>query len=176
MRLRGDRRGEIGVFEDLQTLVIIVVGISVLLSSTLFNWSSFGAVEEEQELYDEAEHILDMLEDTDRLRPLDSHGDPYLELLSQSELLTFQEFPTSFREEFRSDLHYNIRFDDLVVHETNTTASPKKYSDYEFGKKVPGDVDSVSIDVQYVLVLDKFPESGDEIERHPCRVTVVVWR
>jgi hypothetical protein len=94
MRISRDTRGEIGVFEDLQTLVVILVGIMVLLVSTMVNWSSFGEVEADQDLYDEAAHIIKQIEASDRMTAVNSFGSLYEEFaLRQTDLEDLRNNP-----------------------------------------------------------------------------------
>lgn len=178
MRLRKDTRGEIGVFEDMQTLVVVLVGVGVLLGSTLYNWSSITGVERDQEMYDEAEHIVEQIESWDRIRAVNHYGSVYDDfMLRQPELVTLVN-EGGFEDEVRSDLNYHVTFDDLVVGPGHGTTSPKVLDTYEFGKPVPEGMNTVVISIQYSLV---FTEGGagqdfDVSERHPCLVTVVVWR
>ncbi len=181
MRLLADARGEVGVFEDLQTLAVIVVGLVVLLGSTLFNWSSFGDVQEDQELYDEAEHLIESIEAWNRLRAINQYGSQYEAFyLRQYELATmYTKSPNQFREQIRSDLSYNITFDDLHIPDSDHRPEEGNFSYYSFGKGVPEDVERVEVQVQYALVFDvrlDSPQEWNVSVRHPCLVSVVVWR
>jgi hypothetical protein len=186
MRLRGDTRGEIGVFEDLQSLLVVVVAIAVLLSSILYNWSALSSTEEDQDLYDEAEHIVKQIEANHRLQAADNFASPYDEfLLSQYDLRIFVE-QGGFEDEVRSDYDYNVTFDDLVVdedHQFNYTTPQSRLSytwmdEYAFGDPVPEGKDTVVLELKYTLVMSlKISENRYDVShRHPCLVTVVVWR
>lgn len=185
MRLRGVVGGEIGVFEDMQTLVIIVVGIMILLGSTLYNWTSVGGVVEDQELYDEAEHILKQIEGWDHIRSKNSYDSFYEDFhLWQPHLAELDEDEhTTFEDRIRSDLRYNVTFDDLVVPDGEHAPNAKDpssgtYSYYRFGEPVPEGLETVALQSQYALVMGVKMGIGefDVNERHPCLVTVVVWR
>ncbi len=181
MRYLGDQHGEIGYFEDLQTLVIIVIGISVLLGSTVFNWSAFGTIEEDQDLFDEAEHLVESIESWDRIRAINSWGSMYeVFTLRQPELITLLKNPNQFSDEIRSDLHYNVTFDDLEVDDGEHEPANGNYSYYRFGDALLDDqVDAISIRVQYALVMERTLPSGQDFdvsERHACLMMVVVWR
>ncbi len=178
MRLRRDVRGEVGVFEDLQTLMVIVVGIGILLTSTLYNWSAFGSVEAEQEMHDEVEHLIDDVESYDRIRAINNYGSIYNEfLLRQSDLATLTN-GTQFEEDIKSDFNYNIFFDDLVIPDNAHNTSGGNYSYYQFGKPVPEDKETVVAKVQYSLVIDRKigQQAWNVTERHACIMTVVVWQ
>ncbi len=181
MRLRRDVRGEIGVFEDLQTLLVVVVGIAILLGSTLYNWSALSTSEQDQDLYDEAEHIVKQIEASDRLRAIDNLGNRYIEpLLSQYDLRVMIE-DGGFEDEVRSDYHYNVTFDDLVQEEeidfevTPGSRNETWMIEYSFGEPVPEGKETVSMEVHYTLVM-RTMTNRDVSLRHPCLVTVVVWR
>ncbi len=177
MRLRRDTRGEIGVFEDLQTLLVVVVGVGILLSSTLYNWSAISSTEEDQDLYDEAEHIVKQIESWERLLAINSYGSRYLDLLlRQPELVTLLD-TGQFEDQIRSDYNYQVTFDDLVVLDDVDDPGNDTHSKYVFGKEPPADVDIVSIRVQYALVMEVplGPQVYDVSERHPCLLTVEVW-
>lgn len=180
MRYLGDQRGEVGYFEDLQTLVIIVIGISVLLGSTMFNWSAFGIVEEDQELFDEAEHIIESIESWDRISAINSWGSMYEDFaLRQPELITLLKNPSQFSDEIRSDLHYNVTFDDLEVDEGKHDPANGTYSSYRFGDALLDDQGAaMSIRVSYALVMERAlgGQDFDVSVRHACLMTVVVWR
>ena len=170
--------GEIGVFEDLQTLVVVVAAITVLLVSILFNWSSLSALERDQDLYDEAEHIIDDIESWERLEAVNSYGNRYPEfLIRQPELVTLIK-EGGFEDKIRSDLNYNVTFDDLVVSDDDQDGNAGVYSKYEFGDPVPEDSETVVTQVHYVLVMEKRlgPQDFDVSQRHACLLTVVVWR
>jgi len=122
-------RGDVGVFEDLQTLMVIVVGIGILLTSTLYNWSAFGSAEAEQEMHDEVEHLIEAVEGWDQLRAINSYASNYPEFnLRQSGLKGMSN--TAFQDHVSSDLNYNIIFDDLVIHD-NEHDPEDIYSYYE---------------------------------------------
>ena len=177
MRLRRDTRGEVGVFEDLQTLLVVVVGIAILLGSTLYNWSAISTTEQDQDLYDEAEHIVKQIESWDLLRAISNVG-PYQEfMLRQPELATMLG-NDQFEDRIRSDLKYQVTFDDLTISDLDHDPVNGVHSTYVFGDEPPADVDSVSIQVQYALVMERpiMNQGVDVSERHPCLVTVVVWR
>ena len=176
MRLRRDVQGEVGVFEDLQTLLVIVVGIATILASTLSNWSAFGSVEQDQEMYEEAEHLVEQVEAWDRLMAINSYGSHYPEFqLRQSSMdgMTNEDF----QDHIRSDLNYNITFDDLVIPDIDHDLG-NNYSFYAFGKSVPEDKETVVAHVQYSLVFEELLPSGDYdvSQRHACIMTVVVWQ
>jgi hypothetical protein len=182
MRLRRDTRGEIGVFEDLQSLIVVVVAIAVLLGSVMYNWSSLSATEQDQDLHDEAEHIIRQIEASDRIRAIDNLGSPYDEpLLSQHDLRVMVE-DGGFEDEVRSDYHYNVTFEDLVqeeeinfTHAQGAVRNETWMLEYSFGEPVPEGKGTVSIEVHYTLVMHTMT-SRDVSLRHPCLVTVVVWR
>ena len=176
MRLRRDVRGEVGVFEDLQTLLVIVVGIAILLTSTLYNWSAFGSVEEDEEMYEEVEHLVEQVEAWDRLMAINSYGSHYPEFqLRQSSLDGMSN--QDFQDHIRSDLNYNITFDDLVIPDIDHDPG-NNYSFYEFGKPVPEGKETLVVQVQYSLVFEELLPGGDYdvSQRHACIMTVVVWR
>jgi hypothetical protein len=178
MRLRGDRGGEIGVFEDLQTLLVVVVGITILLASVMYNWSAFGTVERDQEMYDEAERLIDAVESNDLLRAFNSYGAMYNEFkLRQSELESMAN-SSAFESEVKSDMNYNITFDDLEVPDSDHDPGHDVFSYYEFGKPVPEGKETVVAQVQYALVFDVHiaNQDYDVSQRHACVMTVVVWR
>jgi hypothetical protein len=177
MRLRRDTRGEIGVFEDLQTLLVVVVGIVILLSSTLYNWSAISHTERDQDLYEEAEHIIKQIEAWETLHAVNSYGARYPDfMIRQPDLATLMR-EGGFEDRIKSDLNYQVTFDDLAISDSQHDQSSGNYSWYVFGKEPPADVDSVAIQVQYTLVMEVpiGPQSQDVSERHPCLVTVVVW-
>ncbi len=170
--------GEVGVFEDLQTLLVVVVGIAILLGSTLYNWSAISSTEQDQDLYDEAEHIVKQIESWDRLRAIDSLGSHYQDfMLRQQDLSTLLD-SGQFEERIRSDLKYQVTFDDLVISDTEHDPVNGVHSYYVFGEEPPTKGDVVSLQVQYALVFEVFlgAQNYDVSERHPCLVTVVVWR
>jgi type II secretory pathway pseudopilin PulG len=178
MRLRRDTRGEIGVFEDLQTLLVVVVSIAILLGSTLYNWSALSSTEQDQDLYDEAEHIVKQVESWDRLQAINSYGSPYPDfMLRQPELVTLLG-NDQFEEEIRSDLHYRVTFDDTAVPHGQHDPGAGLYSTYVFGKEPPAKGDVVALQVRYALVMEVHlgPQEYDVSERHPCLMTVEVWR
>lgn len=169
-------RGEVGVFEDLQTLLVIVVGIAILLTSTLYNWSAFGSAEQDQGMYDEVEHLVEQVEAWDRLMAINSYGSHYPEFqLRQSSMDGLTN--TDFQDHIRSDLNYNITFDDLVIKDTDHDGN-NVYSYYEFGKPVPEDKETVVAHVQYSLVFEELLPGGDYdvSQRHATIMTVVVWQ
>lgn len=187
MRLRRDTRGEIGVFEDLQTLLVVVVGVGILLGSTLYNWSAISSTEEDQDLYDEAEHIVKQIEANDQLRAVNSYGDTYNDfLLKQTEL--YQLMNETYAKRFiRSDYHFEIVFDDLNQDETisfvgsypEPNATKYQWRDYYvIGEPVPESKDTVVLQVQYTMVMDVqlAQYQWDVSVRHACLVTVEVWR
>jgi hypothetical protein len=178
MRLRGDRRGEIGVFEDLQTLLVVLVGIAILLTSTLYNWSAISSTEQDQDLYDEAEHIIKQVESWERLQAINSYGSRYADfMLRQPELVTLTG-SDQFEEHIRSDLSYQVTFDDLVVDDSQHDPSSGVHSSYVFGEEPPAGADTAALTTQYALVMEVYMggQDYDVSERHPCLVTVVVWR
>ena len=182
MRLRGDTRGEIGVFEDLQTLIVVVVGIAILLASTMYNWSAFGTAEQDQELYDEAERLIDAVESYDRIRAINNFGSIYPEFLLRQADLEILTKGSQFEDDIKSDFNYNITFDDLVIpdsaYDPGNDTRDAVISVYEFGKNDTGAKGTVVAKVQYALVFEE--EIGiqeyDVSERHACIMTVVVWR
>jgi hypothetical protein len=206
MRLRAAMGGDIGVFEDLQTLVVVLAGIAILLTSTMFNWSALSSTEHEQQLYDEAESIIDQIESWERLKAVNHYGSAYPDfMLRQPELVTLRDYG-GFEERVRSDLKYNVKFDDLVISDENESASisahnewlllkeqieqgeindtqlppepPINYSKFEFGEPVPEDKDTIIARVHYALVMEDRTKGTpyDVSKRHPCLMTVVVWR
>jgi len=182
MNLRRDTRGEIGVFEDLQTLLVVVVGIGILLGSTMYNWGAISSTEEDQDLYDEAEHIVKQIEADEHLKAHNSYGALYNDfMIKQSELTRlFKE--GDFDEVVRSDLKYSVTFDDLVIgpenEVINETARIWWYDRYTFGDTVPEGKETMVFTVQYAMVMDRQIDlqEYDVSLRHPCLVTVVVWR
>ena len=169
-------RGEVGVLEDLQTLLVIVVGIAILLTSTLYNWSAFGSAEQDQEMYDEVEHLIEQVEAWDQLRAINSYGSLYPEfLLRQTGLDGMSN--KAFQDHIRSDLNYNITFDDLVIKDIDHDTD-NNYSYFGFGKPVPKDKETVVAQVQYSLVFEELSPNGDYdvSKRHACIMTVVVWQ
>ncbi len=178
MRLRRDMGGEVGVFEDLQTLLVVLVGIAILLGSTLINWSTISSSEQDQDLYDEAEHIVKQIESWDRLRAINSYGSHYQDfMVRQLDLATLLD-SGQFEERIRSDLRYQVTFDDLAVSDDEHDPVNGVHSSYVFGEEPPTKGDVVSLQVQYALVFEVplVDQTYDVSERHPCRVTVVVWR
>ena len=189
MRFLRDEGGEVGLFEDLQTLVIVMVGIVVLLGSTMFNWSAFSDIEEDQELYDEAERLIDAIESWDRLRAVNFYGSDYKDfvlrqpelaaLMKNAEQAASMNYTDQFSERIRSDLHYHISFDDLEVDDAAHDPSAGNYSIYRFGDPMLDDhTEAISVKVQYALVRETHivDEKYDVSERPACLVTVVVWR
>ncbi|UCC92539.1 MAG: hypothetical protein JSW25_07695 [Thermoplasmata archaeon] len=178
MWLRSDTRGEIGVFEDLQTLLVVVVGIGILLGSTLYNWEAISTTEADQDLYDEAEHIVKQIESWERLQAINSYGSRYTDfLLRQPELATLTS-GNQFEDHIRSDMNYRVTFDDLVVPDGAHDPDANVFSFYQFGDEPPKEADSVVLQVQYALVMEVNlgPQDYDVSERHACLVTVEVWR
>jgi hypothetical protein len=182
MRLRRDTRGEIGVFEDLQTLLVVVVGIGILLGSTLYNWSSLSSTELDQDLFDEAEHIVKQVESDPHLRAHNSYGGSYPDfMLKQSELSRLRR-EGGFDDMVRTDLRYNVRFDDLVIGPDDEVIDEEAriwwFDHYTFGDTVPEGKETAVLVLQYALVMDiKLSiQDYDVGTRHPCLVTVEVWR
>lgn len=177
MWLRSDTRGEIGVFEDLQTLIVVVVGIAILLGATLYNWAAYGEMEQDQELYDEAEHIIRQVEAIEWLGAINSYGSPYPDFMIHQKYLA--DFNTSkFQSEVKSNLHYNVTFDDLVVPDSHHDPKNGNHSYYTFGDPIPEGRETVVASVQYSLVfIERIDDSDYDVsERHACIMTVVVWR
>lgn len=180
-RLRGDRTAEIGAFEDLQALLVVVVGIAVLVASALYNWGAVGQAHEDQELYDAADDLLAAFEASNVLRAVDMHGLPTaLFMIDQRSLASYSmgNNTENFLREFRSDFQYNVTFDDLDVPDGADNESAKVYSRYVFGEPLPGEgVESVLLKANYVLVMLKGTALPYDVsERHLCLVTVVMWR
>lgn len=177
MWLRTDTGGDIGVFEDLQTLVVVLVGVSILLGSTLYNWAAYGAVEQDQEMFDEATHIIKQVEAWEWLGAINSYGSPYQEFaIRQQNLASLNT--TEFQERIKSSLHYSVTFDDLVVTDADPDATSDGRSVYRFGDPPPEGKETVVARVQYSLVFVD-PITGSEYDvsqRHACIMTVVVWR
>ena len=170
-------RGEVGVFEDLQTLMVIVVGIGILLTSTLYNWSAFGSAEAKQDMHDEVEHLIDSVEAWDLLMAQNADGSNYPEFqLSQGGLEAMSD--KDFQERIRSDYDYNIEFDNLTVAVGDPGSANDKYSHYQFGKPIPEDRETVVGKVQYTVVYEGTGEGqeGDASVRYPYIMTVVVWQ
>lgn len=177
MWLRSDTRGEIGVFEDLQTLVVVVVGIAILLGATLYNWATYGEMEQEQELYDEAAHIIKQVEAWDWLGAINSYGSPYPDfMIWQPNLIGLTKNDT--RDDIKSTLHFHITFDDLVVPDSEHDPGAGNYSYYSLGDPIPEGKETVAASVQYTLVfgVNITTTDFDVFERHACIMTVVVWR
>jgi len=169
-------RGEVGVFEDLQTLLVIVVGIAILLTSTLYNWSAFGSAEQDQEMYDEVEHLIEQVEAWDQLRAVNAYGSSYPEFhLRQSGLNGMSN--KAFQDHIKSDLNYNMYFDDIVISDGNHDPEIGNYSYYKFGKTVPEDTETVVAEVQYTLIFESGigTDKGEVRDRNACILTVVVW-
>jgi len=168
----------VGVFEDLQTLLVVVVAISILLVSTLYNWSAVSSTEEDQDLYDEAEHIVRQIEAWDRLQAINSYGSPYQDFMIRQPDLETLMTNEAFEEHVRSDLHYRVTFDDLAVPDGQHDPENGTHSTYVFGKEPPAMGDVVTLRVQYALVfeVDMGNQDFDVRERHPCLVIVEVWR
>jgi hypothetical protein len=177
--LRADRRAEVGAFEDLQTLLVVVVGITVLLGSTLFNWTVIGRVDQEQALYDSAGGVLRSIESWDRIRAYDEI-DAYIPffMIRQPELVVLETTGQGrFEEQVRSDFHYNVTFDDVDITDANEDRATGNYSRFQFGEPLPGKgVETAVLRTHYTLV---FPTGVGELEdtstRHLCDATVVVW-
>ena len=181
MRLRRDTRGEVGVFEDLQTMVVVVAAVAVLLVSMMYNWSALSTSEGDQDLYDEAEHIVKQIEADDHLRAVNNYGSLYTEpLLRQPELARLVR-DNDFNEIAKTDLHYNVTFDDLYIGAVDEVKNDSLGIDwrdaYSFGEPVPEGKDTAVLAVQYALVMEIEinNQEFDVSERHPCLVTVVVW-
>jgi len=179
MSLRADRRAEVGVFEDLQTLLVVVVGITVLLGSTLFNWSVIDRVNQEQDVYDSAADVLRSVESWNRLRAVDENDSPFQYfMINQYELFVLQNAtPGRFEEQVRSDHHYNITFDDINITDAEENRTAGNYSMFKFGEPLPGKtVDTVVLRTRYTMVFTtKVGNLKDTTTRHLCDVTVVVW-
>ena len=177
MWLRSDTRGEIGVFEDLQTLIVVVVGIAILLGATLYNWAAYGEMERDQELFDEATHIIRQVESIEWLRAINSYGSPYTDFMISQEYLAGLD-TGKFQGDVTSDLHYNVTFDDLVVPDNQHDPVNGNHSYYAFGDPVPEGKETVVATVQYSLVfIERIDGSDHDVsERHACLMTVVVWR
>ncbi len=178
MRLRADRGAEIGVFEDLQTLLIVVIGLAVLLASSIYNWSAYSEAEEDQDLYDAAEDILRAIEAWDRIHAKDPLQTPYTEfMISQAELEVFITInPDGFEERIRSDAHYNITFDDLAVSDAMHDPAGHNYSRYEYGEPIPEGKETVTIQTHYVIVYEVVEEIRSIEDRHLCLATLEVWQ
>jgi hypothetical protein len=178
--LRADRRAEVGAFEDLQTLLVVVVAITVLLGSTLFNWSVIARVDREQAVYDSAADVLRSIESWDRIRAYDDI-DAYIPffLIRQPELVVLVTTSQGrFEEQVRSDFHYNVTFDDVDIPDADQDRATGNYSKFQFGEPLPGKgVDTVVLRTHYTLVfLTKLvDDQKDTSTRHLCDVTVVVW-
>jgi hypothetical protein len=180
-RLRGDRTAEVGVFEDLQALLVIVVGIAVLIASALYNWGAVAQSHEDQELYDAVEDLLAAFEASNILRAVDMHGLPTDSfMLDQRSLASYSmgNNTENFLREFKSDFPYNVTFDDLDVPDGADNKTAMVLSAYKFGEPPPGEgVETVALKAQYVLVMLKGNTLPyDDSERHICLVTVVMWR
>ena len=157
---------------------MVVVGIAILLGSTLYNWSAVSSTEQDQDLYDEAEHIVKQVESWDRLQAINSYGSPYSEfMLRQPELATLLG-TGQFDDRIGSDLEYRVTFDDLAVPDDQDDPGSGVHSRYVFGDEPPPTKDVVSLQVQYALVMEVYqgPQDYDVSQRHPCLVTVEVWR
>jgi type II secretory pathway pseudopilin PulG len=176
MRLRADRGAEIGVFEDLQTLIIIVIGLGVLLASSLYNWSAYSEASEDQELYDAAEDILSALEAWDRIHAKDPLGTPYPDfMLSQTELELLYNNTGRFEERIRSDTDYSIIFDDLMVSDGQHDNTTHNFSKFEYGEPVPEGKETVTLQSHYIIVFEIAPQGRQIEDRHLCLVTLEVW-
>jgi hypothetical protein len=179
MRLRLDRRAEIGAFEDLQTLLVVVVGITVLLGSTLYNWGLINGVDREQQLYDGAEDILRSVEAQQVLRAGDAYGSPYPTfMLRQPSLASYHDHPANLDEAIKSDLNYNLTFEDLDLGSGEVNATAGMLRVYAFGLPLPETgVETVALATHYALVMEKGGELPYNVSlRHLCLATVVVWR
>lgn len=185
MALRGDEGAEIGVFEDLQTLLVVVVGLAVLVASALYNWGVVADFDEGQRLYDAARDVLRAVEAWDRLRASDPLLIRYNDfMLYQPELATMygnRNVTDDFSERVRVDAHYNVTFDDLDVPDAEHgggNASHPTYSFYSFGEPVPDGAELVALQTHYALVMatNVTSYSQDVSVRHLCLVTVEVWR
>lgn len=177
MWLRTDTGGDIGVFEDLQTLVVVLVGISILLGSTLYNWAAYGAVEQDQEMFDEATHIVRQVEAWEWLGAYNSYGSPYQEFaINKHNLASLNT--SEFWDRIKSTLHYNVTFDDLAIPDGESNGTSGNLSYYWFGDPVPEGKETVVARVQYslVFVVSVTSSDYDVSERHACIMTVVVWR
>ena len=177
MRLRRDQVAEIGVFEDLQTLIVILIGITILLASTLFNWSAFGSLERDQDLFDEAERLIAAVEAWDQLRAINSFSNPYPTfLLRQAELATTNN--SKFMDQIKSDYNYYIIFDDLTIPDSQHNIDAGIHSYYEYGDPLPDGNEAVTAQVQYALVFEIHlgNHEYDVSERHACLMKVVVWQ
>ena len=179
MPLRADRRAEVGAFEDLQTLVVIVVGITVLLGSTLFDWSVIDRVDQEQAVYDSAADVLRSIEAWDRIRAYDEIDAliPFF-MIRQPELVVLVTTSQGrFEEQIRSDFHYNVTFDDVEISDAGEDRATGNYSKFQFGEPLPGTgVDTAVLRTHYTLVfLTRVGELKDTSIRHLCDTTVVVW-
>ncbi|MCJ2539891.1 MAG: hypothetical protein LN414_01320 [Candidatus Thermoplasmatota archaeon] len=187
MWLRSDTRGEVGVFEDLQTLLVVVVGVGILLGSSLYNWSAISSAEEDQDLYDEAEHIVKQIEANEQLMAVDSNGDRYNDFyLKQTEVYRLLN-ETIAKRTIRSDYNFQIVFDDqnqdenisFVGNFPEDNANEYHWNDtYVIGEPVPEGKEKVVLRVQYVMVMDIQGAlyEWDVSVRHACLLTVEVWR
>jgi len=187
MRFRRDTRGEVGVFEDLQTLLVVVVGIGILLGSTLYNWGAISSSEEDQDLYDEAEHIVKQIEANEHLWAHNSYGDRYNDFyIKQTELERISNEAEAKRT-IRSDLSFQIVFDDLNQDEDRSfrgSYPPGNSTEYNWrdryviGEPAPEGKDTVVLSIQYAMVMDVqlAQYEWDVSVRHVCLVTVEVWR
>ena len=180
LSLRSDRRAEVGAFEDLQTLLVVVVGITVLLGSTLFNWSVIDTLDDEQAVYDSAADILRAIESWDRIRAYDEI-DAYIPFFTirQPELVVLVTTGQGrFEEQVRSDLHYNVTFDDVDITDAEEDRASGNYSKFQFGEPLPGPgVGTAVLRTHYTLVFTRVVDKAkDTSTRHLCDATVVVWR
>ncbi len=180
-RLRGDRTAEIGVFEDLQALLVVVVGIAVLIASALYNWGAVAQAHEDQELYDAADDLLAAFEASNVLHAVDMHGLPTASfMIDQRSLASYSmgNNTENFLREFRSDFTYNVTFDDLDVPDGADNRTTMVLSKYSFGEPLPREGgETVVLRAQYALVMLKGRTLPyDDSERHLCLVSVVMWR
>jgi len=182
MALRADEGAEIGVFEDLQTLLVVVVGLTVLVASALYNWGVVASFDEGQDLYDAARDVLRAVEAWDRLRARDQLLIKYDDfMLHQPELASIyrnRNVSDDFAERVRVDAHYNVTLDDLDVGDAEHRRDNLTFSYYEFGEQVPDGVELVTLRTHYALVMatNVTSYSQDVSVRHLCLVTVEVWR
>ncbi len=182
MALRADEGAEVGVFEDLQTLLVVVVGLAVLVASALYNWGVVADFDEGQGLYDAARDVLRAVEAWDRLRASDPLLIKYNDfMLYQPGLATMysnRNDTEDFTERVRVDAHYNVTFDDLDVPDAEHGRGNLTFSYYEFGEPVPDGVEVITLLTHYVLVMatNVTGYSQDVSVRHLCLVAVEVWR
>jgi hypothetical protein len=177
-RLRGDRTAEIGVFEDLQVLLVVVVGIAVLIASALYNWGAVADFDDVQSLYDAAEDLMRAFQASGRLSVTDEFGYPATPfVMNQQYLEIFKEYPDNFNGSFKSDVDYNISFEDRGGLGANATPYPN--ATYMFGSPIPGSgVETVTLQANFpmLMYIEVNGTVVDPAPRHVCLVTVVVWR